>query len=356
MIRSRVVRVMKNRGANTRHFLQGFARGSPPVGGDLYAATPSVCAWRFLLAIASSELKECANYWVLAGDVSQAFPHADIDVSIATTIPMDLDGLVLTNGSETWTLVGGEPVIVRKAQYGYRKSPQLWQKWLGSGLVSVGLTMSVADPMICYSLETGVRMVFHVDDLLFFGPAPAVETVFASLQGFMRLREVGRMAKTGDQRPFFNRQMRRTATGFTVRGNLKVLDALVTRCGLQQAKYIATPAPTYSTNHVEEATSTASRTQFRSVTGGVMHVAHDRPDAQWATKEAARAMSTTLDEWRIPRVVRYLKHHRLCVKGRSTSRARWRRLLRFAMPTGAARRCRGGAPLAVFSRCRAVRS
>ena len=45
-----------------------------------------------------------------------------------------------------------------------------------------------------------------------------------------------------------------------------------------------------------------------------MHVVHDRTDAQWATKEAARTMSspTTLDEWRIRRVVRYLKHHRVC--------------------------------------------
>ena len=47
--------------------------------------------------------------------------------------------------------------------------------------------MSVADPMIYYNLETGVKVIFHVDGLLLFGLAPAVEAVFASLQGVMTL-------------------------------------------------------------------------------------------------------------------------------------------------------------------------
>ena len=46
--------------------------------------------------------------------------------------------------------------------------------------------------------------------------------------------------------------------------------------------------------------------------GILMHLAHDRPDVQWATKEAARRMQhpTELDRWRVRRLTRFLAHHR----------------------------------------------
>ena len=64
-------------------------------GGELYAATPSLIALRTGMAIGSGwrNMATSEKIGVLAGDVTQAFVHADMDEKIITRVPKDLDGL-----------------------------------------------------------------------------------------------------------------------------------------------------------------------------------------------------------------------------------------------------------------------
>ncbi len=56
---------------------------SKPLGGELYAATPALSAFRLLLVAASRKMQQAKraqteNVMVRVLDVMQAFPHADI--------------------------------------------------------------------------------------------------------------------------------------------------------------------------------------------------------------------------------------------------------------------------------------
>ena len=89
-------------------------------------------------------------------------PHAPIDEVLITAVPAELDGLVLNVNGEELVPEGGAPVEVHKAQYGYRRSPQLWQKWVATELEAVGLERSQADSTMFFSATTGGMVTFHV--------------------------------------------------------------------------------------------------------------------------------------------------------------------------------------------------
>ena len=133
-------------------------------------------------------------------------------------------------------------------------------------------------------------MLFHVDDLMLFGPKLAVENLFERMQQKMKLREVGRLEHSGDHCTFLNKQVRRTETGFTIMGNPKIAQALVERAGVANTKFMGTPAVRYTATQVETSAQLPAGevTPYRSTVGGLMHIAQDRPDIQFATKEAAR--------------------------------------------------------------------
>jgi hypothetical protein len=143
---------------------------------------------------------------VLIGDVTMAFPHAKVDQPFATALPMEVDGLVLLDvDDKEVVLKGGSPVIVLRAQYGYRKSPQLWQKWLVQQLCELGLVQLATECTGLRSADFLLWLIFHVDDFMFMGPRARVEQLVADMKERMKLREVSRLAKSGDEGIFLNR-------------------------------------------------------------------------------------------------------------------------------------------------------
>ena len=65
------------------------------VGGELFAATPSLVALRTGLTIASGwwNLEKDMQIGAVAGDVTKAFVHADMDEKIITRVPNERLGL-----------------------------------------------------------------------------------------------------------------------------------------------------------------------------------------------------------------------------------------------------------------------
>ncbi len=164
VISSRLVRRIKGMKRQSLHVLCHYAKGKPSPGGDLYAATPSLVVWRLLMALTSWAMTMRPDILVLACDVTKAFPPTDLDHPVVTTLPREAAGLVMHKGDQTAMLVGGEPVIVGKAQYGYRKSPRLFQLWLANVLVELTLSLSQVDSTLFFSEDRQVQVLFHVDD------------------------------------------------------------------------------------------------------------------------------------------------------------------------------------------------
>ncbi len=78
VIGSSITRGIKNGAVKSRYVLLGFAKGKPAVGGDLFATTPSLSAWRLLMALSNLQARRGPDHLILVGDSTQAFVQADI--------------------------------------------------------------------------------------------------------------------------------------------------------------------------------------------------------------------------------------------------------------------------------------
>ena len=76
------------------------------LGGELFAATPSLLALRTALTIASGWRSEPSGEEIgaIVGDVTQAFVHADMDELIIIRVPKELDGMKIKSGDDETVL------------------------------------------------------------------------------------------------------------------------------------------------------------------------------------------------------------------------------------------------------------
>ncbi len=92
----RMIRRWKGEVIKSRLCLQDVAYFKM-IGGDLFAATPSRMALRVGLALASAWRREDPkSIGVVAGDVTQAFVHADMDEAVITRVPRDSNNMEIT--------------------------------------------------------------------------------------------------------------------------------------------------------------------------------------------------------------------------------------------------------------------
>ena len=176
--------------------------------------------------------------------------------------------MVLTDDQgHTVQLVAGAGVIIQRALYGYRKSPQLWQRFVGSCLRALALQQSAVEATIFYTEDFSMIVIFHVDDFMFAGLRSRVENLITELQKVMKMRVEASLYNVGDTGMFLNRTVVRTERGFRVRGNLRVIDSLLRQTDQQNARYISTPSVHYTLKPIEGAPLLKDVTPFRSVVG-----------------------------------------------------------------------------------------
>ncbi|KAF7573874.1 hypothetical protein PtrM4_036480 [Pyrenophora tritici-repentis] len=113
---------------------------------DTYAATLAGRSFRMLMAIAAKYDLELKQY-----DVTNAFVHAAIDREIYMRMPKGYQK-------------PGTLLKVRKALYGLRISPLLWQKEFTPTLASIGFQQIPQEP--CCMIKDGVIIFFYVDDII----------------------------------------------------------------------------------------------------------------------------------------------------------------------------------------------
>jgi hypothetical protein len=116
-------------------------------GEDNYAATLAGRSFRTLMAMVTKFDLETAQY-----DAVNAFVHTDIDGDVYMRMP---------RGYEKPNRV----YKLRKALFGLRRSPILWQKDLTKELRGLGFRPVPHEP--CAMTKNGVLIFFYVDDLVF---------------------------------------------------------------------------------------------------------------------------------------------------------------------------------------------
>jgi hypothetical protein len=276
-------------------------------------------ALRTGLTIASGwwNLEKDIQIGAVAGDVTQAFVHADMDEKIITRIPKDMNGLEVMIGGVKTTLHEGDWLDVVKALYGYRKSPKLWQQHFFKTLQNLkcaSLKCLESEPALCVDLAVKVMRVIHVDDVLMLGDFKKCLEILEEIKKTIMIREMGRASKAGDHVDFVGKPIILVTDGFKIQGCMKVIDATINDAKVANTKHIDTPAVNYTKGQLEGAEELDKEGvhEYRSLLGKAMYVAWDRPDIQYATVTASRggARPTNIDVMRVKRISRYLAHRK----------------------------------------------
>ena len=167
---------------------------------DTYASTPSFVTLKLLLTLAIAK-----SWFVLGGDVSAAFLHANwVGEDILVFPPAEF----YPQGGVLWRL--------RKALYGLKNSPKLWQDHFASVLERLNFIRCKTDANLYRHQDEELYVLCYVDDLLVFGEESKVRGTFSALKQELLLKETGTLSKVGDKLDFLGRKLERTCDGILV--------------------------------------------------------------------------------------------------------------------------------------------
>ena len=129
--------------------------------GDLFAPTPPLGATRYLLSgVASRSSSGPGSYRAMLLDFKRAFLYGDCEREVYIQVPAEdpdqCDGMCVGH--------------LRKAMYGTRDAPMVWQKLVRRVLLGMGFVASRTCACVYVHHAHQVRVVAHVDDFLVTGP------------------------------------------------------------------------------------------------------------------------------------------------------------------------------------------
>ncbi|KAL1994660.1 hypothetical protein VTN49DRAFT_2130 [Thermomyces lanuginosus] len=254
---------------------------------DTYAATLAGRSFRILMAIAARFNLELVQY-----DAVNAFVNAHLDEVVFMRMPpgYEEDNMILR---------------LRRALYGRRRSPLLWQKELTKTLLEIGFERVPHEP--CAFIRNGVILFFYVDDIVV---AYRKEQRTVALRAIIELKKRYKL-QGGDNLNWFL--------------GIRVLrDRTRRRIWLSQASYIDkisgladTREPVRIPMGREELLPYDGCAELKDIrryqqkVGSLMYVAvHTRPDIAFAVSRLARFMTNPGPEHHeaADRVLNYLAH------------------------------------------------
>ena len=269
----------------------------------IFASTPSLLTMKTLLNLAVA-----LNWKITAGDVSTAFLHAPMTETIYVTPPPEY-----YKGKDVlWKL--------KKAMYGLKNSPKLWQDHFASTMKELGYTRMKTDPNLYCNKTTGHYVLAYVDDLLMVGPGNTNSTAIAQIQSKLLLKVTGTLSETTPLK-FLGRIITYTDNSIHIAMPPDYIDTILQEHGMTTAKSATTTGTTTIKRALDGDTPLDSdeHSLYRRSTGKLLWLSLLRSDIQFATKELSRALTapTTEDMAKLKHLLRYLagtKSHALVIK------------------------------------------
>ena len=260
---------------------------------ETYASTPSLLTLKTLLTLAVAR-----GWHVTLADISTAFLHALMDGDAWVLPPVEY----YPEGGVVWKL--------KRALYGLKNAPKLWQQHLAATLESQGFRRMKSDPNLYYSASRKVYILCYVDDLMIFGNKKAVAEVAESLQKELLLRVTGELSE-GQEATFLGRRARRTSTSVEMFMETSYIDSILEQAGMKTCKAAPTPgtdALKKGKAELAEALSPEERQQYRKLVGQLLWLCNLRMDIMCAVKELSRGLAapTTDHSAKLKHLLRYL--------------------------------------------------
>ena len=259
---------------------------------DTYASTPSLLTLKTLLTLAVAR-----GWHITLADISTAFLHALVDGDVWVLPPVEY----YPEGGVVWKL--------KRALYGLKNAPALWQTHLAATLEAQGFQRMKSDPNLYFHAGRKVYVLCYVDDLMLFGAKKDVDAIVASLQKELLLRITGELVE-GSEATFLGRKMRRTPTSVEMYMSATYVEGMLAEAGMSTCK----PAPSPGTDALKKVSETAEalnpeeHKRYRKLVGQLLWMCNLRMDIMYAVKELSRGLaSPTTDHWaKLKHLLRYL--------------------------------------------------
>ena len=281
-----------------RFVAKGFKQQILDPSLETYASTPSHLSLRILLILS------LVNHWdVVTADISSAFLQAPIPDGELVLVkpPPELE----QNPDVLWKL--------RKALYGLKTSPKLWQQHLSSKLEELGLRKNKADP--CIFMGEKLLVMTYVDDLLIVGEKQEQESFLAKLSAQFPLKHQTKLdAKT--PLTFLGKLVEYNAQEHSISLHLPTAYylKLFKLYGMEHAKPSSTTGDKLGLSEdpgdpINQPLDPARHKLYRTAVGKLLWATPVRPDISFAVKELSRSLQspTQQNEKQLKHVLRYLK-------------------------------------------------
>ena len=202
---------------------------------------------------------------------------------------------------------------LKKAVYGLKTSPKLWQQHLASKLEELGLRKNKADP--CIFMGEKLLVMTYVDDLLIVGEQQEQESFITKLSAYFLLKHKTKLdAKT--PLIFLGKTLEHKASEHSINLHLpsSYYMKLFKMYGMENAKTTSTTGdklgqsddPRDPLNHPLDQ---ARHKLYRTAVGKLLWASPVRPDISFAVEELSRSLQapTQQVEKQLKHLLRYLK-------------------------------------------------
>ena len=255
---------------------------------------------RVLIALAAQE-----GWEMFQSDVDNAFLNSDVDADIYVRQP---------RGYKRYGPNGEELVLkLKKALYGIKQAPYLWNSLLHKFLVGQGMQRSEVDPCIYFRFDEdgGVTIcAIYVDDIVFTGSNTAgIEQLRGALSERFKIKDLGELNH------FLGIKVERAGSGIKL-SQERYAETLLERFGMAESHPVSTPLVPKVKLTKAMSPATASERQlmqsvpYRQAVGGLMYLAvATRPDIANSVRDVARFLNDPgWQHWMaVKHILRYLR-------------------------------------------------
>ena len=197
---------------------------------------------------------------------------------------------------------------LKKALYGLKHSPKLWQQHFASVMEKNGFRRMKSDPNLYVHDSKQLYVLAYVDDLMFFGSQADVSTLIQDLQKDLLLKVTGTLNE-GQSSSFLGRNLKRTSTFISVGMSPSYIDAMLELYGLKQCRPALAPGTDALRKQLDcEPLDPEDHKRYRRAVGQLLWLSSVRPDIMYAVKELSRGLSapTTEHEAKVKHPLKYL--------------------------------------------------
>ena len=202
---------------------------------------------------------------------------------------------------------------LERHMYCTRHAAQGWQDEYSVTLLELGFTQGLACPCGFYHPQRQLYSTIHGGDFTTAGKKANLDWFEAAMEKYDELTKGGRLGP-GDsdakQGIILNRVIRWTATGIEYEADPRQVERMLEENSLEGANSVATPGIKLLATQIADDNELPENevTGYRARAARANYLAADRPDIQFAAKEACRWMSkpTRLGNEGLKRLCRYL--------------------------------------------------